>query len=155
MKRLTLVLLSFLACLFSLSAQDRLNSEADSILGEYEVRHQGEYTKVRVTKDTDGTYKAQVYWVENRLDEDGNVRVDEKNPDKSLRHVECDKIILFSGLKYNKEKSRWDGAKVYDPTRGLRANVVCEFMEDGTFRVKGFLLGFSQSIYWKPIRMTF
>ena len=63
MKRLAILWLSFLACAVTLSAQNPLNAEADSILGEYEVRHQGEYTKVRVTKDTDGTYRAQVYYL--------------------------------------------------------------------------------------------
>lgn len=155
MKRFLTFLFLVLSFGFSLAAQNVLNQDCDAIVGTYEVCHQGEKAHVQITKETDGSYRARVIWVEDRLDKKGNVRLDEKNPDKSLRHVECDKIILFSGLKYNKEKSRWDGAKVYDPTRGLRANVVCEFMEDGTFRVKGFLLGFSQSIYWKPIRRTF
>ena len=152
MKILAILWLSFLACAVTLSAQNPLNAEADSILGEYEVRHQGEYTKVRVTKDTDGTYRAQVYWVEERLDDKGNLRLDKKNPDKSLRHVPCDEIVLFKGLKYDQDKCRWGGTNVYDPTRGIRANVICVFMDDGSLRVKGHLLGFSQSIYWKPIR---
>ena len=92
---------------------------------------------------------AQIIWVKNRTDENGNVRLDEKNPDKSLRHVPCDEIILFSGLKYNPDKKQWDGTKIYDPTRGIRANLVCRFEDDGTLRVKGSLLGFSQSFYWE------
>ena len=151
MKRLTLVFLSFLAWMFVMSAQNPLNFEADAILGEYEVIHQGENTKVRITKDTDGTYRAQVFWVENRLDRNGNVRLDEKNPDKTLRHVECDKIVLISGMRYDEQKQKWTDAKVYDPTRGIRANVSCEFQEDGSLRVKGSLFGFSQSIFWKKL----
>ena len=85
------------------------------------------------------------------LDEDGNVRLDEKNPDRSLRHVECDKIVLFSGLKYEPSKDKWSDAKLYDPTRGIRANMTCEFEADGKLKVKGSLLGFSQSIYWIPL----
>ena len=115
------------------------------------MNHHGESSKVRVYKNADGTYTAQIFWVKNRLDENGNVRLDEKNPDKSLRNVECDKVILMDGLVYNPDKQKWADAKVYDPTRGFRANVQCEFMENGTLRVKGSLLGFSQSIYWKKI----
>ena len=107
MRKLTLLLCLLATAFVTISGQSVLNSSADSILGEYEVRHQGEYTKVRVTKDTDGTYKAQVFWVEDRLDKNGNVRLDEKNPDKSLRHIECDQIVLISGLKYNGKKSGW------------------------------------------------
>ena len=151
MKRLIIIVFGILSVVLGLSAQPELNSSADSIVGVYEVNHNGESSKVRVYKNSDNTYTAQVIWVENRLDENGNVRLDEKNPEKSLRNVECDKVILMAGLVYNPEKQRWGDAKVYDPTRGFRANVQCEFMENGTLRVRGSLLGLSQSIYWKKI----
>ena len=138
--------------LSGLSAQTKQNSSADNIIGIYEVVHNGEYTKVRVTKEPSGTYIAQVAWVENRLDKDGNVRLDEKNPDPSLRNVECDKVILIKDLVYNPEKQKWGDTKVYDPTRGFRANVQCEFVSDEILRVRGSLLGLSQSIYWKKIQ---
>ena len=151
MKRLIIIVFGLLSAVFGLSAQSELNSSADSVIGIYEVNHHGESTKVRVYKNADCTYTAQVFWVEKRLDENGNVRLDEKNPDKSLRNVECDKVILMEGLVYDPEKQRWGDTKVYDPTRGFRANVQCEFMENGILRVKGSLLGFSQSIYCKKI----
>ena len=108
-------------------------------------------TSTGTVTNPDGTYTAQVCWVENRLDAKGNVRLDEQNPDESLRNVECDKIIIIKGLVYNPDKQKWGGTKVYDPTRGFRASVQCEFVEDGRLRVKGTLLCFSQSIYWKKI----
>ncbi len=151
MRRLITTIAAVLFFLPYTAAQTDLNSSADSIIGEYAVNHQGEFTKVRVTKEDDGTYKAQVFWVEMRLDENGNVRLDEKNPDKSLRHVECDAIVLIRGMKYDPVKKKWGGTKVYDPTRGIRANVMCEFIDEGTLRIKGSLLGFSQSIYWKKL----
>lgn len=151
-----LLVLPVLLAYFSLSlhvccAQQNLNGEADNILGVYEASHQGESCKVRVTKEDGGTYMAQVFWVDNRLDKKGNVRLDDKNPDKSLRHVECDKIVLITGLRYDESKQKWSDAKIYDPTRGIRANVVCEFRPDGLLRVKGSLLGFSQSVYWRKL----
>ena len=151
MKRLIIIVFSLLAAVFNLSAQSDLNTSADNIIGIYKVNHHGESTKVRVYKNSNGTYTAQVCWVANRLDEAGNVRLDEKNPDESLRTVECDKVVIIKGLVYNAEKQRWGGTKVYDPTRGFRANVQCEFTEEGMLRVRGSLLGFSQSIYWKKI----
>ena len=151
MKRLIITVFSLIAAIISLSAQSDLNSSADNIIGTYEVNHHGEVTRVSVFKNSDGTFTAQVCWVENRLDANGNVRLDEKNPDESLRNVECDKIVIIKGLAYNADRQKWGGAKVYDPTRGFRASVQCEFVENGKLRVKGSLLGFSQSIYWKKI----
>ena len=152
MKRLIIIVFCLISFLSVAMAQADRNASADNILGTYEVFHNGESTKVSVTKAPDGTYTAQVVWVENRLDEDGNVRLDEKNPDKALRNVECDKVILMQGLVYNKERQKWGDTKVYDPTRGFKANVQCEFMESGMLRVRGSLLGLSQSIYWKKIQ---
>ena len=152
MKRLIIIVFCLLSFLSVAIAQADRNDSADNFLGTYEVFHNGESTKVSVTKAPDGTYTAQVVWVENRLDEDGNVRLDEKNPDKALRNVECDKVILMQGLVYNKERQKWGDTKVYDPTRGFKANVQCEFMENGMLRVRGSLLGLSQSIYWKKIQ---
>ena len=76
MKRLIIIVFSFLTASVWLSAQSELNSAADNIIGIYEVLHHGEATHVSVFKNTDGTYTAQICWVENRLDENGNVRLD-------------------------------------------------------------------------------
>lgn len=156
MKKILFVLAAFAAC-FSLPspvcmAQPELNGSADSIVGEYETEHQGEMCRIRVAKEDGGTYKAQVFWVENRLDKNGNVRLDEKNPDKSLRSVECDRIVLISGLRYDASKQKWSDTKIYDPTRGIKANVTCWFEPSGILHVKGSMLGFSQSVYWKKIK---
>ena len=151
MNRLILTLFGFFATSFFLYAQTTLNDSPDNILGVYEVSHQGELTKVEISKDEAGTYTAKVIWVENRLDENGNVRLDEKNPDASLRHIECDQVVIIKSMTYDPQKQKWGDAKVYDPIRGIRANVQCEFTEDGRLRVRGYLLCFSQSIYWKRI----
>ena len=150
MKKIVALVLGILMSVSIVYCQD--NSVADSIIGEYFVDHQGESSMVRITKESDGTYKAQVFWVQNRTDKDGDVRLDAKNPDKSLRHVPCDQIVLISGLKYNGEKQKWDDTKVYDPTRGIRANVSCEFVEGGKLKLRGSLLGFSQTVFWQKIK---
>ena len=126
------------------------NESGDNIVGLYSTVHGGENTKIRVTKTGD-TYMAQVVWVENRLDKKGNVRLDEKNPDKSLRSVECDKIVLMKNLKYDSSKKMWGDTKIYDPTRGINANVKCSFSDDGVLIVKGSLLGITVTLKWIPI----
>ena len=126
------------------------NESGDNIVGLYSTVHGGENTKIRVTKTGD-TYMAQVVWVENRLDKKGNVRLDEKNPDKSLRSVECDKIVLMKNLKYDSSKKMWGDTKIYDPTRGINANVKCSFSGDGVLIVKGSLLGITATLKWIPI----
>ena len=59
--------------------------------------------------------------------------------------------MLFSGLKYNAKKHRWDGTKIYDPQRGMRAKMTAEFKEDGKLEISGSVLLISESVLWEKI----
>ncbi|MGN1211817.1 MAG: DUF2147 domain-containing protein [Candidatus Cryptobacteroides sp.] len=151
MKRFTTILMAITSVICVMSARNlKDNNSADNIVGLYSTNHGGENSRVRVTKNGN-TYEARTVWVENRLDKNGKVRLDEKNPDKSLRNVECDKIVLISGLKYDPAKKVWGDTKIYDPTKGIRANVKCSFSDDGVLIVKGSLLGISETVKWIPV----
>ena len=152
MKGFLLTLVCFFCMITSVFAQEKgSNSIADCIIGKYFVEHGGEDSKVNVFKNDDGTYSAQVYWVKNRLDNNGQVRLDEKNPDKAKRSTPCDRIILVEGLQYNSGKKRWDGGKVYDPTRGIRANATCSFDSDYILKIRGSVMGIGETVVWKKI----
>ena len=152
MKKVLALAVCAISVCFSSVAQERgLNISPDEIIGTYYVSHGGENSKVRVFKDKDGTFSAQVFWVEHSTDENGNIRLDEKNPDKSLRDTPCDRIIILENLEYNAGKKRWDSGKIYDPTRGLKANVVCSFDSATSLRVRGSLMGFGETIFWEKI----
>ncbi len=128
-----------------------LNDKGDNILGEYLTDRGGHKSKVRITKNEDGSYNAQVFWVENALDENGNKRKDVKNPDKNLRNVDVDQIILVKGLKYIAEDKEWGDAKIYDPTLGLRVNVTAEFVEANKLKLRGSIFGIGTTLYWNRI----
>lgn len=152
MKALLIALFTMVLSVFSATAQNTLNNKADNILGDYYARQNDDNFKVRFSKLPNGTYMAQIYWVENDKDENGRKALDVKNPDKSLRNVPCDRIVLIKGLRYNAEKKQWDGAKVYDPQRGIRANVVCKFRKDGMLWVRGTVLGIGEDAFWEKIK---
>ena len=128
MKRTLAILTAALCAVFLAAAQDSgLNASAENITGTYYVSHEGENSKVRIFRETDGTFTAQVTWVENSLDGNGNIRLDEKNPGKK----------------------RWDNGKIYDPTRGIRANATCSFDSPSILRVRGSLMGFGETVFWE------
>lgn len=134
-----------------LLAQGGSGASADRIEGCYEGGHSGEVFRVRVSRQKDGTYTAQIFWVERDRDEHGRKILDPKNPDHSLRKVPCDRIVLFAGARYNASGKCWEGVKIYDPTRGLRAKMTAHFEADGRLAVRGTLLGFSETVHWKRI----
>ena len=128
-----------------------LNDKADNIVGEYLTDRGGSKSKVRITKTAYNTYEARVFWVENPLDKDGNKRKDTKNPDKSLRSVDIDKVLLVSGLKYDAEDKEWNDAKIYDPTKGVRVNVKMKFESENKLKLRASILGIPKTLYWQKL----
>ena len=149
MKKIIFTIICALATL-SLNAQD-LNSNGDNILGEYLSIKDGGKSKIKITKEANGTYTAQVYWVERALDASGNKRKDVKNPDKSLRNVDLDKVILVKGLKYDAKDKEWTDTKIYDPGSGKIYSVDIEFKDAKTLKVYGNILGIGKTVYWTRI----
>ena len=149
MKKILLIILALAASICTLRAQEALNASGDNILGIYLGEQHGDVFKARITRQADGTYKGQIFWMENDREADGSKRLDTKNPDKSLRGVPCDQVVLFTGLKYNEKKQCWDGTKIYDPQRGFKAALSAKFTEEGTLRLTGTVMGLSGHFIWK------
>ena len=150
MKKILFTLICALVAVAS-NAQD-LNSKGDNILGNYLSIKDGSKSKIKITKAADGTYTAQVYWVERALDANGNKRKDVKNPDKSLRNVDLDKVILVKGLKYDAKDKEWSDTKIYDPGSGKIYSVDIEFKNANTLKVYGNILGIGKTVYWTRIK---
>lgn len=130
-----------------------LNDKADNIIGEYQTDRGGSKSKVRITKNADGSYDAKVFWVENPYEADGKTkRKDVKNPDKALRNVPVDQITLVRGLKHNAADKNWGGAKIYDPTKGLKVNATAEFETPDKLKLRGTILGVGVTLYWTRIK---
>ena len=152
MKRFLIALTAVLFAMLPASAQSAKNSSADNIIGKYESVQGTDAYKVEVTKNADGTYKAQIYWMKDPIDpRTGKKALDVKNPDKSLRNRPCDRIVLIQNLKYIPAKKVWGDAKIYDPQRGIKANVTAQFLQDGRLSLKATVLGIGETVYWTPV----
>ena len=96
MKKLIVTILCAMAFCLPSMAQG-INDKADNIIGEYLTDRGGSKSKVRVTKNADGTYNAQVFWVENPNDANGNFGK------KSL--TELDELLASLNLKFGMDVS--------------------------------------------------
>lgn len=151
MKKLMMIFIGALMMVLPSFAQG-INDKADNIVGEYLTDRGGSKSKVRVTKNVDGTYDAQVFWVEKPLDAKGNKRKDVKNPDKNLRNVDIDQVVVVKGLKYDANDKVWGDTKIYDPSKGIRVNVTAEFESSEKLKLRGTILGIGTTIYWTKIK---
>lgn len=147
MKHLFTTIAVAVLCTLSAFAQ---NDKADNILGKYICGTGKDAYKVEITKQADG-YKCQIFWVADPLDENGKPSLDTKNPDKSLRSVPMDRVVLFTGLKYNAEKKHWSDTKIYDPNRGIRVKVTISFDNPKVLKVRGTVFGIGETVTWNRI----
>lgn len=147
MKKIVLSVFFFIPMIFNSFAQ----SDPDRIVGIYLATYEGEESKVSIFKEEDGRYTAQVIWVKDKYDKDGNLKLDEKNPDKSKRNTPCDEIVLIEKMSYDSRKDSWTDAKIYDPVRGIKANADCSFEPDGRLKVRGSLMGIGMSVLWEKL----
>ena len=130
-------------------ADTSMNERADNIVGDYEGSHSHVDFKVRFSKNADGTYNAQMTYVQNVVDAKGNIQYDTKNPDKTRRNIPIDKVVIIEGLRYNAEKKQWDGAKIYDPQRGIKVKVTARFLDGKRLKLRGSVLGIGESVVWE------
>ena len=131
MKRILILLLTLL-CVSPIIAQNTLNDKADNIVGTYSGKQGNDRFKVKIVKLTDGTYRGQVIWIEHDKDAKGNKL----------------KAKQDYTVSYNNKTHCWNDTKIYDPQRGIKANMTAEFSSDGRLRIKGSLFGISESVYW-------
>ena len=153
MYKMKKIIFTIMCALMVISANaQNLNSKGDNIIGNYLSTKDGVKSKIKITKEANGTYKAQVYWVERALDAKGNKRKDVKNPNKSLRNVDIDKVVLIKGLKYDAKDKEWTDSKIYDPGSGKIYSVDIEFKDANTLKVYGNILGIGKTVYWTRIK---
>lgn len=152
MKKTLALILMLVAFVGTAMAQNALNSKADNIVGTYQGKQGDDLFKAAITKQANGNYQGQIIWLEKDRDANGNKLLDEKNPDKSLRNVPCDQIVIFSDLKYDTKHQRWDDTKIYDPQRGIRANLRAEFTDEGQLKLRGSVMGIGESVYWDKVK---
>ena len=150
MKKTIFTLISAIMFAIPTFAQE-INKNGDEIIGEYLTDRGGSKSKVRVTKAEDDTYTAQLFWVQNPLDKNGNKRKDVKNPDKNLRNVDIDKVVVIKGLKFDKSEGEWNGTKIYDPSKGIRVDVEAEFVDTKKLKLFGNIWGIGTTIYWTKL----
>ncbi|MDE7149693.1 MAG: DUF2147 domain-containing protein [Bacteroidales bacterium] len=129
--------------------------EADRIVGVYYVIEDetGEESKIKIARDEDGTYYAQVVWMKNPDMPDGSPKLDFNNPDPALRTVRADQIKMMTGLEYNPKKQEWEHGKVYNPINGKMYKGYMTFVNDTKLKVRGYL-GFSmlgRTMYWTKV----
>ena len=154
MKNLLLKFL-FLSILSLFTYSIFAQSEADKILGTYLVKddQSSEKVKIKIYKNSNGTYSGRICWVENPYFKDGSPKCDIMNPDKSKRNTPGDKIQMLFHFRYNAKDKKWVDGEIYDPVHGKTYKCQMWFINATTLQLRGYIgiPAIGRSMKWKKI----
>ena len=112
--------------------------EQNAIAGIWLI--QDKDAKVEIFEKGDKFY-GKIYWMKYPKDENGNDKVDEKNPDPALRSRKKQDLLIMTGFVYSPSDKEWNGGTIYDSKSGKTYDGYMKLQEDGTLYMKGFILG--------------
>ncbi len=134
MKKLVLL---FVGLLFAFGVNVyAANTDGDTILGKWLTENGKSVVEVYHCGDA---YCGKIVWLKEPF-KDGKEKVDDKNPDKSLRSRKIVGLEILKGLQY-KGPNKWGGGKIYDPEKGKTYKCKA-WMEGEELKFRGFI-GFS------------
>ena len=113
------------------------NPEGDTILGKWLTANGKSVVEVSHCGDA---YCGKIVWLKVPLNKEGKEKVDDKNPDESLRNRKIVGLEILKGLQY-KGPNKWGGGKIYDPDKGKTYKCKA-WMEEGSLKFRGYI-GFS------------
>ena len=124
-------------------------SGRDAICGEW-VTADGK-ARVLISR-CEELYCGKIIWLKEPL-KDGKEVVDYKNPDEKLRTEPVLGLVIVRNFEYDGE-DEWTGGKVYDPESGDTYSGKIKMLEDGTLKLRGYVLIplFGRSEIWtRPV----
>ncbi|HXS55500.1 MAG TPA: DUF2147 domain-containing protein [Hanamia sp.] len=131
MKNIIAVLLLSLLVPIAGNAQ----KDPDAILGKWMTTDNR--LTIEVYKQNED-FKAKILWFKDENDQVMNERLDEKNPDKTLRLRKWIGMDVLRNLHYNAEKNEWTDGIIYDAKHGRDWDSMAWIDEDHLLKVKGY-----------------
>ncbi len=133
MKYIAITLITFL-----MAAKVNAENNPDAILGKWiAIPKKNLIVEVfRVGKE----YKARVAWFNDNDDPSKPMkqRMDEENPDPTLRNRKLLGLEVLSNMVYNATANRWESGNIYDAKSGRTWRSSACLTKDGTLKVRGF-----------------
>ena len=111
--------------------------EKDTIMGKWLTEKGQSVVEVYQCGDA---YCGKIVWLKELLDKEGKEKVDDKNPDKSLKSRKLVGLEILKDLKY-KGPNKWEDGNIYDPEKG-KIYKCKAWMKEGKLKFRGFI-GFS------------
>jgi uncharacterized protein (DUF2147 family) len=100
-------------------------------------------------------FEGKIVWMAEPKDENGNWKLDSKNPNESMRNRKKMGLKILSDLKWNEDQKEWDNGKIYNSREGDTYSLFAKIEEKNTLNLRGFI-GFSifgKTTVWKRCKL--
>ena len=147
MRKLTVFICIMIFASFNLLAQ------ADRVVGFW-LNEDGN-AQIEIYRVAGSQYNGKIVWLEEPLEDDGTAKVDDENPDRSLRNRPLLGLEILTGFSYNASKQEWEKGRIYDPDNGRTYDCYMSLDGHNTLKIRGFVLGMrwlGRSTEWKRER---
>lgn len=94
--------------------------------------------KIEIYQGKDKLYYGKIIWLKNPKDDNGQAKVDKKNPDKSKRNQALLGSLILKGFKKDTENSMSDGT-IYDPKSGKTYDCNIKLEKNNTLSIRGYV----------------
>lgn len=95
-------------------------------------------SKIQIYKTTSGHYAGKIVWLKEPNDEKGNAKVDNKNPDTSLRTRPLLNLVIMRAMS-SKGNNKYEGGTIYDPKSGNTYSSKAEVTSANTLKLRGYI----------------
>ncbi len=109
---------------------------ADRIIGTW-LNGEGS-SRIQIWKAANGTYSGKIVWLQTPNNEQGQPKVDHKNPNRTLRSRALMNLVILTGLSFDKD-NKYEGGRIYDPKSGNTYSCKGELRNNNTLALRGFV----------------
>jgi uncharacterized protein (DUF2147 family) len=108
--------------------------------------------KIKIFRTGDYFY-GNLVWIDKPLDDKGNPRLDDKNPDVSKRSRKLQGLLMLTGFTFDPNSKVWENGQIYDPKSGKTYSCKMTMNSNGELDIRGFIglsvIGRSET--WKRV----
>jgi len=130
---------NILLVLFAICSSTLFAQNADDILGIW-LNEEAD-AKVEVFMNN-GKFFGKIVWLLNPKDDNGEWKLDEKNPDENLRTRKKLGITVLNNLVWDEGDKEWNDGEIYDAREGDTYSLFARVDGDRILNLRGYI-GFS------------
>lgn len=147
MKQVIVLMLLFMGTIVSGTLVNAQAIQQDDILGFW--LNEEKDAKVEITK-IDGKFYGKVVWLKEPNEEWGTPKVDDQNPDESLRNTPIMGLEILKDFVFDEDE--WNSGTIYDPDNGKTYKCVMKKQSDIVLDIRGYIgkqwMGLGRTTVW-------